>query len=293
MATSRYYRVAGFDFGVLAPAAPFTFPANYAPFLISEAEAHDLLFLLTLGELPDTADARYLFSNTSEDDMPRIEVYRLPSSGGWLFRLAERKTSDVCASLVTSADFHTATLSCAQPHLMRFALDNAAMMLFAFTTASRKTLTLHASVTVKDNLGYLFIGHSGAGKSTHSRLWHEAFPDAWLLNDDNPVVRFEHNHLMVYGSPWSGKTPCYKALSAQVRGIALIQQAPANAMRRLTMPEAYAHLLSSASGLKTEPEMMDAIYQTLVRVLETIPVYTLECLPDTDAARLCHDTMNQ
>jgi len=268
-------------------------PDNYAPFLIPRADAHDLLFHLSIGDLPPTTDADHVFTHTSDDDMPRIEVYRLPATGGWLFRIAERKEADICACLATSVDFHSAILSLSDPRRMRFALDNATMMLLAFTTAGCATLMMHASVTVKDNRGFLFIGHSGAGKSTHSRLWQKAYPDAWLLNDDNPVMRFEADRLMVYGTPWSGKTPCYKALSVPVRGIALIRQAPANAIHRMSMPEAYAYLLSSASGLKTEPEMMDAIYQTLVRVLETIPVYTLECLPDTDAARLCHNTLNQ
>ena len=70
-----------------------------------------------------------------------------------------------------------ALVSVADPVQTRFAIDNAAMLLFAFSTAGKGTLEMHASVTVKDGKGYLFLGHSGTGKSTHSRQWLETYED--------------------------------------------------------------------------------------------------------------------
>ena len=61
----------------------------------------------------------------------------------------------------------------------------------------------------------------------------------------------------------------------------------------MRLPEAYANMLCSCSGLKIIPEMMDGLYATISRIIQTVPVYQLECLPDTDAARLCHDTLNK
>lgn len=152
---------------------------------------------------------------------------------------------------------------------------------------------MHASVIVKDGFGQLFLGHSGTGKSTHARLWQEAYPDAWLLNDDNPVVRvMSDGEVRVYGSPWSGKTPCYKQAFAPVRGIVKLSQAPHNEMTRLRLPEAYAYMLSSSSGLKIVPTMMDSLYNTVVRVITIIPVFGLKCLQDKDAAVLCRETLN-
>jgi energy-coupling factor transporter ATP-binding protein EcfA2 len=153
---------------------------------------------------------------------------------------------------------------------------------------------MHASVTVRDGYAQLFLGHSGTGKSTHSRLWQEAYPDAWLLNDDNPVLRvLPDGEVRVYGSPWSGKTPCYKNQSAPVRGIVKLSQAPHNEIRLLRLPEAYAYMLASSSGLKIVPEMMDRLYETIAKTIQLVPVYGLECLPNTDAARLCHDTLTK
>ena len=198
----------------------------------------------------------------------------------------------MCAEWYATEDFHQATLHMTEQ--TQFGIDNAAMMLYAFTSVTKKVLEMHASVTVKDERGYLFLGHSGTGKSTHSRLWHEAYPDAWLLNDDNPILRVLPNgEVQVYGSPWSGKTPCYKPLSVPVQGLVQLHQAPENNMRPLRLSQAYACLLASCSGLKFLAQTMDALHETLTRVLEKVPAYELHCLPNTDAARLCHDTLNK
>lgn len=294
MAERRYYRVAGWMFSITAEAQQLALLSSYEPFASDEQEACNLLFHLTVASFAEPADIVPLFTDGADPSMPRIELYRISSTNGWLFRFAPHSIDAVCAALSVSADFHEATLHILDDNFTRFAMDNAAMLLYAFTTATKHTLEMHASVVVKDHRGYLFLGHSGTGKSTHARLWQEVYPDAWLLNDDNPILRvLPDGEVRVYGSPWSGKTPCYRPHSTPIGGIVQLRQAPVNTMRRLRLPEAYAYLLSSSSGLKFVPRMMDALYETITSVLQAIPVYLLDCLPDTDAACLCHDTMTR
>ena len=165
------------------------------------------------------------------------------------------------------------------------------MLVYAFATVGHKTLLFHSSVTVRDGLAYMFLGHSGTGKSTHSQQWKAAFPEVELLNDDNPAVRImDDRTVRVYGTPWSGKTPCYKASSAPVAALVQLAQAPQNTITRLRMSQAYPFILASVSGLKVLPKMMDQIYESIALLLELCPVYKLECLPNPDAARLCAQT---
>ena len=114
----------------------------------------------------------------------------------------------------------------------------------------------------------------------------------WLLNDDNPVLRLEEENgrklMRVYGSPWSGKTPCYKNESAEVGCIVKLSQAPHNVARVLSNSEAYAYMLSSSSGLKINPPSMDAIYDTISRMILSFKFFGLECLPNVDAAEVCY-----
>ena len=51
-------------------------------------------------------------------------------------------------------------------------------------------LMLHGSAIAVDGKGYLFTAKSGTGKSTHTRLWREAFGSrAVMINDDKPFLR--------------------------------------------------------------------------------------------------------
>ena len=46
---------------------------------------------------------------------------------------------------------------------------------------------------------FFFLGESGTGKSTHTRLWRENIAGSKLLNDDSPIVRYEEGGVWVYG----------------------------------------------------------------------------------------------
>ena len=193
-------------------------PRNFEPFIVEEAE--NLLFTLRVCEQVgewkvESGEWELVHEDRSEADMPRLEIYQ--NAGGWLINMSMTRDSEVCASLKTDTHFANAELVINSQHaaVRDFAINNATMLLFAFTALKYKTLELHASVVVRDERGYLFLGKSGTGKSTHSRMWLGAFDDAWLLNDDNPVVRIEEDGVWVYGSPWSGKTPCYKNARAE------------------------------------------------------------------------------
>ena len=54
----------------------------------------------------------------------------------------------------------------------------------------------------------------------------------------------------VYGSPWSGKTPCYKNMEVPAGAVVRIRQAPYNKIERLSGIQAYASLMASASSFR-------------------------------------------
>ena len=287
--TLRYYTVGGHCFAIDAPESCFALLMNYAPFETDEiAQTHMFIIHVRDEKMPDCGRYEHVYTDTSDDDMPRIEMYRKP--GEWFFRISMVREGDIISAMRCSTDWKDVTLYM-EPQHARFAIDNAAMLVYAFSTADRQTLLFHASVTLLEQKGFLFLGHSGTGKSTHSQQWAAAFPDAELLNDDNPVVRIGADHTVrVYGSPWSGKTPCYKNRQAPVCALVQLAQAPENSIRLLKMTQAYPFILASVSGLKILPEMMDRLYESIAQLLELCPVYKLDCLPNPDAARLCART---
>lgn len=151
---------------------------------------------------------------------------------------------------------------------------------------------VHSSVIVCHNEAVMFLGESGTGKSTHTRLWRENIEGATLLNDDSPFVGVQNGQAVAFGSPWSGKTPCYKNESYLIRAIVRLSQAPHNSMRRLRSLLAVGALLPSLPpAFAFDEKLEDAVMNVLSAVIGAVPVYHLECLPNAAAAQLSHDTI--
>ena len=173
----------------------------------------------------------------------------------------------------------------------QFGLNNALMMAFAFAAAEQDTVLVHASVIRNGGYGYLFTAPSGTGKSTHTHLWYQYIPGSDLMNDDNPVVRIVNGETRIYGSPWSGKTPCYRNIWAPVGAITRIEQKPENTIRRMGPIEAFAALLPAVSSMKWDSRVYRGICGCLSRILERTPVFWLGCRPDEEAARVCYEAV--
>lgn len=288
------YKVGTHVFGLELPEAFSTVNlAQYSPFLTTTQEKP--LFCLKVA--PPDALCR-------EDDLeeigcfneepPYIKVFK-KLDGGYVFDFMPQVKGRTAGCLVTSPDFREGMLYMANllPADHLFSINNALMLLFTFNTADKLTLLMHASVTRHEGYGNLFLGKSGTGKSTHSQLWIHNIPGCDLMNDDNPVVQVIDGRVYVFGSPWSGKTPCYRNIKAPVRSFVRLVQAGANRISRMSVLEAYMAFRMSSSCMKWNRAMADGVNATIDRILQTVPCYHLDCLPDRDAALLCRKTVEQ
>ncbi|MBR2333275.1 MAG: hypothetical protein IKA60_02970 [Rikenellaceae bacterium] len=170
-----------------------------------------------------------------------------------------------------------------QPYELRFMLWVA----YSLAALPYNAVAVHTSVIMNGGKAYMFLGESGTGKSTHTRLWRQHIEGSELLNDDSPILRIEGDEAVVYGSPWSGKTPCYKPLRLPLGGITRLSQAPYNKMRRLGTLEAMGALLPSCPpNFAYDDSLTDGMCAIISSVIATVPVFHLECLPDKQAAKL-------
>ena len=174
------------------------------------------------------------------------------------------------------------------PRLVRFSLWIA----YGLCTVSHSTIAIHTSAIQYRDSAILFLGESGTGKSTHTRLWRENIEGAVLLNDDSPILRIVDGVPMIFGSPWSGKTPCYRQDSYPLAACVRLSQAPYNKIRRLSVLQAYAAIHPSCPPDFTyDNGLYDFISNTLGEVISQIPMFHLECLPDPEAAFLSCETI--
>lgn len=261
----------------------------YEPFR-SEDEEGCVFTAELIDSMPDTSSKRMVMIGNQGIDMPRIDLYDW--DGKWLLELAPLMEAPVRAYMIADKDFSKVKFRLLGS--LRFTVNSVMMLMYAFSTACKETLLMHASVTIKDGKGYLFLGKSGTGKSTHSQLWIDNIGGCELLNDDNPILRVDADGCVrVYGSPWSGKTPCYRNINVPVGAIVDLHQAKKNVITKLSMPKAYAALYSSFSGYRFIKEMANGFHATIAKIISSVSCYSLDCLPDAEAAWLCYKTVTQ
>lgn len=294
---SRFYKVAEnvFSVSVCSGLSEDFFAQNmdnYEPFAVDE---DDCLFSLTV--VAGESVPAYTEETRQEEEGQRI-VCGLTDAHESVF---EYFNYDMYAgTMVCAKDYKSSTLfvpSGENSPLLKFAVNNALMVLYAIATSPCNTALFHAAVVKYQNRGYLFLGKSGTGKSTHARLWLKYNEGSELLNDDNPVVRFFENdgkgYAKVYGSPWSGKTPCYKNDSCDLGCFVLLSQAPFNKISRLLGVHAYVAILPCISGKRWERSIADCLHKTENLLASNVPVWHLDCLPDEAAAKLCLKTVTE
>lgn len=237
------------------------------------------------------ADSYRIDEVLSTFDHPESEAdCMLATTGtGHLFSIVKRSQPD--RPIIFHKEFGSGIITgnalCGKPvdlTLLRFGIWIMAGIVFI----EHDAIAIHSSTIVYRDSAVLFLGESGTGKSTHTRLWRENFKGARLLNDDSPIIRhIAGKEAVAYGSPWSGKTPCYKDERYPIRAICRLSQAPHNRIRRLGAIEAIGALLPSCPpAFAHDHALQDALCAILSRIISSVAVYRLECLPDADAARL-------
>lgn len=257
--------------------------APFAPFRLHESpETCDLRWRLDSDVAAPTGDVAFDMSV----GMGRCRVYVQTDSV--VCELAEEKSDGDSARLYYDICANEVYISPMPVSWMHFALWIA----YNMQASACGRYAFHAAAVVCDGMSALFLGESGTGKSTHARQWMAAFDGCTLLNDDSPVVAFDGSAVWVYGSPWSGKTPCYLPERYPLKGLARLRQSPCNMSRRLNFLEAIAALVPSFPPMLVHVEPFRTRMLSLIEALvKHVPVVGLDCLPNPEAAICCRKEM--
>lgn len=260
---------------------------NLTPFECGESD--DLLFEITSD---NSIQPSWLGEKVGTFPCPsaKFEVYRQDSGAYQILTINEY--GHPCAFMQSDAECKRFTITTrGNESDVTFGFNNTLMVIFTMCTAKHHTLLMHSATVENGGKGYMFLGASGQGKSTHSNKWVEYIKGSTLINDDNPVIRIAPDGTpIVYGSPWSGKRPIYMNVHYPIGGMAAIEQDKKNWIRKENIPTAFGIMLCSCSTLKFDKEIHIAICSTITKVLERIAVHTLYCRPDEEAALLSSST---
>jgi hypothetical protein len=192
-------------------------------------------------------------------------------------------------------------------------------LLIMHRLTQEKAIELHGTGIVRaDGVGNLFVGHSGAGKSTTTRLWIE-MEDVEVLSDDRIIVRRDADRLpqddaavekagilrlrdcsatptnlsaqddkakkkmRMYGTPWHGEAMYASPNSAPLSRIFVLEHGHGNVITPLTPSQAVAELFARSFVPFHRHEYVDSALTFLQELVDSVPVYRYSFEPDQRA----------
>ena len=174
-----------------------------------------------------------------------------------------------------------------------FLENDAIHSAFSMKIVEYRTLLIHGSALCMDGEAYIFVADSGTGKSTHSKLWREAFGDrVWMINDDKPVLKITDNGVTAYGTPWNGKHRLGRNASAPVKAIVSLNRGAENRIEPMSKTDAFRLLLKHAHTSR-KVEWMNTILSMDKQLVDNVAWYRLFCNMEPEAAIIAWKGMNK
>ncbi len=257
----------------------FMLPMPTARFEVEPTSPPDAVFDVAWADLPCEATGRPVFDSGG--------VWRLHEQGDELvFSLRASTFGEQPYQLSRCApNFRHGTV------LLHRGCHNAAQPLYPLAYPLDELLMVHlfsrgyavevhaAGVVDAKGIGQLFLGASGAGKSTTAKLW-EKEPGVRLLSDDRIVLREQEGAIWMHGTPWHGEAGLASPDLAPLGNLFFLQQARENRLAPLGGATAAAQLLACAFFPFHERSGIDFTISLCQRITRRVPCHELSFVPD-------------
>lgn len=151
-------------------------------------------------------------------------------------------------------------------------------------------MLMHCAILEYEGKGYAFLGKSGTGKSTHTRLWKQYLKTPNMINGDKPILESTQSGFIAYGTPWRGKEGWGKKAAAPLCGLCFLEQAKENSIRRLTPSEVSGRLFLQLLMPQEEDEAI-ATLDLADKLIAQVPAYLLRCNISEEAVKLSFEAL--
>lgn len=145
-----------------------------------------------------------------------------------------------------------------------------------------KGAMFHSSFISCGGQAILFTAPSQTGKSTQAELWRK-HRGAKIINGDRSLIKITDGVATAFSLPYCGSSGICENYSAPIRAIVVLRQAPYNRVSRPTSAQAFAYLLEGCSVNLWYSKDTEIVCDILAQIMQRVPVYLLECLPDSNA----------
>ena len=143
---------------------------------------------------------------------------------------------------------------------------------YSLAAFNRGQVLLHAAGIVRKNQGYLFVGHSGSGKSTIVQL----SPNDIVLNDDLVLLERHHHQWLAHATPCSNSgLDRIKNTHAEVKAIFCLRKSDRISIEILQPGLALAEIISNIPLVSADPDRSERLLQLGFKLCSDIQVFNL------------------
>lgn len=162
---------------------------------------------------------------------------------------------------------------------------------FLYLAQLHHMVALHsASILYKDR-AWLFSGHSGMGKTTHTTLWAKQYHTP-VINGDLNLLALEDNHPVVHGTPWCGTSGIYQTTTYPLGGIVLLQRSSTDYTEELTPDKRILLVNQRLTSPSWSEELFDINLDITKKIVPEILVCKLYCTKNPRAAEVMKERID-
>ncbi len=143
----------------------------------------------------------------------------------------------------------------------------------------RNAVVLHCSYVERDGEAVLFVGQSGAGKSTQAALWEQSGRGR-TINGDRALLKLVDGRWYAYGYPCCGSSSICLNETMPIKAIVLLQKGEVNQV--ISTPLA-SRLRAMYLGIQVYPwerRETERAYALASQIAAQVPILTLSATPD-------------
>lgn len=154
-----------------------------------------------------------------------------------------------------------------------YSFDSFLRILYSLLLIEKGGFLLHAASVVKDGQGYIFMGKSGAGKSTVAE-----FSSTYkILSDEISLVRKCGHKYLLYSTPFWGEQEIKgDNFFAPIKGIFCLKKGKQIKKSPLAQREALPRLMENILYFAKEPDLTRQVFQNSYDFISLHSLYKLE-----------------